>query len=175
MTFGPTNNAFDVNDKSDGIAMAFITGLASKQIYSVNLNTKESVTLKLTQRSEKLINSTFAENQTLNINGTGDITFVAQDPNTTFASFHLRAPTGIQVDEKGNILVADRFNNEVYAFSSSGVLIKEILKSDKSVDETVTNRMADNQFQPVGITYDKYDRGLYICSNKNKKILRIRF
>ena len=171
ITFGPSVNVLDDNEKSIGTTMAYITGLASKQIYSVNLNTKESSTMKLTQRTEKMINSTFASDQTLNINGTGNVTFVPQDPNTTFASFHLRSPTGIQVDDKGNILVADRNNNEVYAFSPSGVLIKEILKSDKSFEETMTDRQADTQFQPVGIFFDEDHRDLYICSNKNKKVL----
>ena len=155
--------------------MVYITGLASKQIYSVNLNTMESKIFKLTHRIEKMINSTFAADQTLNINGTGDVTFVAQNQNTTLAQLHLRAPTGIQVDEKGNILVADRSNNEIYAFSPSGALVKEVLKSDKAIEETVTDRDADIQFQPVGIFYDKEHRDLYVCSNKRRKVMHCRF
>ena len=56
-TFGPSSNAFDETAKYSGTTMAYITGLASKQIYSVNLNTKESKIFKLTYRIEKMINS----------------------------------------------------------------------------------------------------------------------
>ena len=153
--------------------MVYITGLASKQIYSVNLNTKESKAVKLTYRTETMINSTFAD-QTLNINGTGNVTFVTQDPKITLSSLMLRAPTGIQVDEKGNVLVADRNNNEIYVISPSGVLIKELLKRDNAIEETMTDKVPDGQFQPVGIYFDHKERDLYVCSNKNKKILHCR-
>ena len=153
--------------------MVYITGLQSKQIYSVNLNTKESNIVKLTYPTPKMINSTFAD-QTLNMNGTGNVTFVPQDPNITMTTLMLRTPTGIQVDEKGNLLVADRNSNEIYVLSPSGVLIKSLLKSDKGIEETMTDKPTDGQFQPVGICFDHKERDLYVCSNRNKRILHCR-
>lgn len=153
-TFAPSGGCME--------EVVYVSGMMSKLIYSVNIKTKESKIMRLKQRTSSIpIDLTFAEQPMRNCN-IGDATFVTQASFTT-TPFTLLKPTGIQVDDKGNFLIADNLKNEVYVFDPTGLLIKAIvceLPDKKEINAA------------VGISLDHDNRHLYVCSNKSKNILK---
>lgn len=73
------------------------------------------------------------------------------------------SPTGVAVDEQGNVYVADRGNNRVRKISTAGIV------------STMTGNGNSALFNnPTGLAIDKKGQYLYITDNRNYKIRRIK-
>lgn len=138
--------------------IAYVSGMNAKKIYYINLKTKESKILKLTEATQTT---------------PADLTFCAVPTNATFVSptsantavfrkeLCLPSPTGLQVDNKGNLIIADRTSNEIYAFTPSGELIRKFAHTKEE----------DGCLGPLGMSLDPEHPHLLVCSNKNKKVI----
>ena len=150
--------------------------MMSKQIYSINLRTKESNILSLYRREDLTVDLTFVDRK-------AEGTFVEKsvtEAKEVKKPFSLLQPTGLEVDTNGNLLIADRYKNEICAFAPSGRFIEKIVygkvigKDKMSADPHLKDRGTEDKdviCEPVGISLDRELRHLYICSNKNKKII----
>jgi len=162
-TFAPYNTSEEI---------VYISGLMSKQVYSVNLKTKKCKVMKLAQRAPAVasIDLTFAEAPPKNY----EATFVSESSFTT-SPFTLGKPTGLQVDDKGNLLIADNQRNEVCVFDSSGLLIKRVIQG--KVPSELSRRCNGNYenmelCEPIGIAFDRLKQDLFVCSNKSKAVIQ---
>jgi hypothetical protein len=162
-TFAPNNTSEEI---------VYISGLMSKQVYSVNLKTKKCKVMKLAQRDPSVasIDLTFAEAPPKKY----EATFVSE-PSFTTSPFTLGKPTGLQVDDKGNILIADNQRNEVCVFDPSGLLIKRVIQG--KVPSELSRRCNGNYenmelCEPIGIALDRLKQHLFVCSNKSKAVIQ---
>ena len=146
--------------------MVYVSGMMSKQMYSINLQTKESKFLTLYQ-SRDLVDVTFLDRKE-------EATFVEKSTSVSEikTQLPLLQPTGLEVDTNGNLLIADRYKNEVCVFAPTGKFVNEIVYG-KVVGKDKMSRGTHLKYlgtegkdvlcEPVGISLNRELPHLYIC------------